>query len=76
MGLHEKYLRPDGENESIKMIGAPSGSIIDRKPSIHEIVWIFFPAISPIFSLASFFLAENNLNAQDTTDACDSIQSL
>jgi hypothetical protein len=42
MGLHEKYLRPDGENESIKMIGAPSGSIVDRKPSIHEIVWIFF----------------------------------
>ncbi len=42
MGLHEKYLRPDGENESIKMIGATSGSIIDCKPSIHEIVSIFF----------------------------------
>jgi hypothetical protein len=51
MGLHEKYLRPDGENESIKMIGAPSGSIIDRKPSIHEIVSIFYPMIlSYLFS--------------------------
>jgi len=51
MGLHEKYLRPDGENESIKMIGATSGSIIDRKPSIHEIVWIFFSGdFSNLFS--------------------------